>query len=57
MIEAEARWIQQEKQIIETETKSHHQKHAAIKAEQQAVETERKAIAEELMTARYENVF
>jgi len=57
MLEAEAKWAQQEKQMILDEAKNHHQKQAAIEAEKQLVDNEKKAIHAEAKTARYESLF
>ena len=43
--------------MIETEAKTHEQKQAAIEAERKAVDIEKKNIASEAMTAKYETLF
>ena len=57
MVEAEARWAQQERQMIEDEARNHKTKQAAIEAEKKAIAQEKVTIDQEARTARYESLY
>ena len=57
MIEAESRWAQQEKQMIQDEVRMHKTKQAAIEAEKKTLASEKRTIDQEAKTARYESIY